>query len=552
MDSINSRLASQSLKLIVRHIMNQRKAIFRGEYNAAYPHLVDAFDRLRRDAGDLNDDLVEDLDTIIQEGICEMARHFGNGQPVQPSTMNVLIVAIRAYNATASAPFRFNDKVPFQNVTTDGLLFLSNVIMKIIKSFDAHAESKHELFSLDHPPWQLAARRVPPPPRPSHAGPMERAPRIFIIHAHGMLPVVQGEVDDPSLPVFENPVTGYSLGPFGHTVSSSSYRRNRVVTLVSRVDTFTSAKFGKALWLTITDDPPQVRLIDKLTSMLQQAGTDDVRPGRPVSPPPTTKAAFRKMIKRALCDTRTSLVPADEQDNCRFRCHRVGRKIADVSLFCDGAALVEGIVMFDMQTGDVEDVTKTFGLVDKRTIGRPVEEYEKFMKFNHGKIELLVTAKTKAEQELAAMQANPAVFKGKTFRMHSLAETIKKFETTIRNMDRYSNFDFSDDVKERGGDKIRLSRLVDIGISGGLIDPVTDFVVVLSCRVPDQDMPLGAVSPRSSSDSSVSEGGGGSGCGGKRRVRSGPKTKTKTKTKHNASKKIKFLKRARTTHKRRV
>ena len=136
--------------------------------------------------------------------------------------------------------------------------------------------------------------------------------------------------------------------------------------------------------------------------------------------------------------------------------------------------------------------------------------------------------------------------------MQSLAETIKTFETTIRNMDRYSNFDFSDDVKERGGDKIRLSRLVDIGISGGLIDPATDFVVVLSCRVPDQDMPLGAVSPRSSSDSSVSEGGGGSGCGGKRRVHSGPKTKTKTKTKHNASKKIKFLKRARTTHKRRV
>ena len=51
MDNINSRLAGKSLKLIVRDIMNQRIYIFRGDYDAAYPHLVAAFHRLTSDAG---------------------------------------------------------------------------------------------------------------------------------------------------------------------------------------------------------------------------------------------------------------------------------------------------------------------------------------------------------------------------------------------------------------------------------------------------------------------------------------------------------------------
>jgi hypothetical protein len=45
-------------------------------------------------------------------------------------------------------------------------------------------------------------------------------------------------------------------------------------------------------------------------------------------------------------------------------------------------------------------------------------------------------------------------------------------------------------------------------IANKLIDPDTDFVVVLSCRVPDETLPLGAKSPGNSSDSERSVGGG--------------------------------------------
>ena len=525
MDDINSELASQPLKYVVRHIMNQRISIFRGDYAAQYPHLVEAFNRLTKDADKLDKNLTEDLESIINDGICEMARNFGDGLPVLPSTMNLIILAIRTYNATPHAPFRIYDKVPCLNVTTDGLLFLSNVIIHVINSFPAHPQQA--LFPLDHPPWQLAVRRVRASEH-EHDVHMSRAPCIFIIHAHGMLPVVQGEADDPTLPVFDNPVMGYPLGPPGNAVSSRSYRSSQVVKLASRVDTFTSAKFGKPIWLRVEEDPPQVPLVDTLTSLLGLHS-----PQSSSSPKPKTKDNFRKIIKKALCKTRELVVPESEHDTCRFRCHRVGRKIADVTLFCDGAAFVEGIIRFDAQTGEVDYVTEQFGLVDKRSLRRPVKEYEKFTKFNERKIGLLIDAKTKAEQKLAAMEANPAEFKGKTFRMRSLAEAIENYETTIRNMDRYSNYEFSDDVKERGGDKIRLSRLIDIGISGDLIDPDNDFVVVLSCRVPDGTLPLGAVSPRSSSDSSLSEG------GSKRRPPPKTKTKTKTKTNHNASKKLK-------------
>jgi hypothetical protein len=507
MDSINSKLASQSLKYIVRNLMNQRSAIFKGEYTAQYQYLKDAFERLMIDVGRLNEELVDDLNEIIKDGVCHMAKSFGDGLPVHPSTMNILILATRVYNATPNAPFRVNDKVPCQNVTTNGLVFLSNVIMRVLKSFDSDPETP--LFPLDYPPWQLPATRLPRPSRPSaHAAPMARNPRIFIIHAHGMLPVIQGEVDDPALPIFDNPVMGYPLASSGAAISSSSHRTNQVVKLESRVDTFTSAKFGKAIWLQVAEDPPQLILVNKLLGLFEEGAL------------PKTKTACRQLIKRALCETRELVVAERDHDTCRFRCHRVGRKIADVTLFCDGAAFVEGIVRFDAETGDVQYVNEQFGLVDKRQLSRPVKEYEKFNKFSDDKIAFLAKRKLRAEQELAAMQANPVNFKGKTFRMRTLAEAIQNYDTTIRNMDRHSNYEFSDDVKERSGDKIRLSTLIDNGITGGIIDPKNDFVVVLSCRVPDGILPLGTSSPRSSSDSSLSE-------GGKRRTKSKPKPKPK-------------------------
>jgi len=493
-----------SLKLVIKYIINQCENIFIGNYDfLVYTNLLEAFNRLTREASDLNKNLALDLkEDIIESGICYIARNFGRGLPVLPYSMNLLISAIQVYNATNFGPYVFDaQQLICNNITLYGLLFLSNIISDVVK---AAAAGQQPLFSLATPPWQLTlipARQ----PRPSDMSDMKHMPKIFIIHSHGLLPVLESDIEDPSLPVFKTPVMGFPPGSTGEAVSSDRFRKNRPVILKSRVDTFTSAKYGDQFWITLTDDPPQVTLINELSREFHSGF-------------PTSKDAFRQIIQSTLCEIRKLTVSKEKQDSCRFRCHRVGRKISDIMLFCEGAPTVEGIIQFDTQTGDVEYVSEQFGLMNKVS----VEEYKMPTTYTEEEMEQIAEAKAKSEQELADMIANPVDFKGKSFQMYSKAENIKKMDIMMRNMSRFSTF-----VSSEHGERVRLSQLIDVGISKGIIDPETDFVVVLSCRSPEHDLPLGALSPRSDSDSAVSQGGRRN----KSRNRHTTKTKNKSKTK---------------------
>ena len=492
------------IKFVIKYMINQCKNIFAGNYDFnVYTNLMEAFIRLKSEAIHIDKNLVLDFkEDIIESGICHIARNFGRGLPILPYTMNLLILAIQVYNSTNFGPYVFDAYKLFCNeITLDGLLFLSNIVLEVVK---AAAAGEHPLFSLETPPWQLtpiSGRQ----PRPSDMSDMKHMPKIFIIHSHGLLPVVESDIEDPSLPVFKTPVMDLSDRSTGEAVSSDRFRKNRPVILKSRVDTFTSAKYGTQWWITMTDDPPQIKLIEALSREFHSGF-------------PTSKDAFRQIIQSTLCEIRELMVPKSKLDNCRFRCHRVGRKITDIMLFCEGAPTVEGIVQFDTQTGDVEHVSEQFGLVNKEL----VQEYKRMNTYTEEKLKEIAELKAKDEQELADMMANPVDFQNKSFLMYSKAQNIKKYEVMMRNMDQFSTFETSEH-----SERVRLSQLIDIGISKGIIDPETDFVVVLSCRSPEHDLPLGALSPRSDSDSAVSQGG--------RRNKSRNRHNTKTK---NKSKKI--------------
>jgi len=215
------------------------------------------------------------------------------------------------------------------------------------------------------------------------------------------------------------------------------------------------------------------------------------------------KGAFRQMVKHALCKMRDEYIQ-DERSTCKVRCHRAGNEMADLLLFRgNGAATVEGIVSIDSQTGTIEHLTPRFGLVSKEERGHVLREYPKSeQQPSKYRIDTFGNAKAHAESELEALKGSNM----DDYKMYALHKHIKNLDLGIRGMNRESEFEFSDEMKQIHGDEIRLSTLLQIGIRSGLIHP-TDIVVVLSCRTAEKQLPIGSKSPRRD-DESESEGGG--------------------------------------------
>lgn len=477
-------LSNLSSKNIVRKLVNQGENIFNNMYNQYYDELVKAF--LKINESDLSEDLIEDLNYFIEDGICNLARNFGEGKQISPITMNILIHAIVVFNNKSPSPFNFRSDKICAHVNVNGLIFLSNVLIKIVNN--------PILFELDRDPWVwIPAEHRKRPKKVSVAKSSKRSPRIFIIHAHGVLPVIEGDEEEPNLPVFETPVMGKTLGPGTEMALASSldYRLRKVITVKSEVDTFTSAKFGKALWMIMTNDPPQLLVVNKLFELLD---THEHK----------SKDELRDIIMQALCLTREEHIPKEDRDTCRFRCHRVGEKIADINLFEEGAATVEDIISIDINTGNIERILQEFGLVDKE-----IQEFEKIdqFKLSPGGIKMFEEEIVKATSDLSELKANPAEFKTKDYKIYVTEERIKNMATSARNMDRFSNYEYSEELKHKYGSKIRLSHLIQIGIEREIIDPDTDFVIVLSCRVAERELPIGTMSPRDYSGSESNGGG---------------------------------------------
>lgn len=136
-------MVNLSPKLIVKRLTNQSDTIFQVFHEQDYRNLEAAFAKLMQHSSSLPE---YELKSFIEDGICAIARNFGNGEPVHPGTMNIIIRAIQVYNAASpDEPFRFETEC--RNVSMEGLTFLMHVVLPIVNSPNL------ELFALHHRPW---------------------------------------------------------------------------------------------------------------------------------------------------------------------------------------------------------------------------------------------------------------------------------------------------------------------------------------------------------------------------------------------------------------
>jgi hypothetical protein len=237
-------------------------------------------------------------------------------------------------------------------------------------------------------------------------------------------------------------------------------------------------------------------------------------------PPDVPKNAVRQLIQNAMTGIRSDPRHADAltRDENKIRCHKKGHLITDLFLFDPTHALpiIESVTMVDMQTGEIQDVHSGVGLVEKQSVSSTREAVDHSADYSAAdRMAILYAAKQQAEYELHTLQcADP--FYVKTKREH-----IKTIEDIMNDLLNESKFEYSPELKKRHGTRVKLSDLLQIGISNGLINPVTDFVVVYACRVPDERVPAGAMHSPRGIDSDGSVGG------------TGTRTRSKKCNRHN-------------------
>lgn len=149
-------LAQQTVKQILRRLKTERSVIF-GEYHEVdYQNMVDVFARLNQEQ--LNDVNVEDLREFIDYGIVAIARRYENGWPIHPGTMNILMMAIQAYNRADGHPYQFGVEF-IEGITPATEDFMVGVVQPMTRNL--------QLLALHHADWinpefaaQEAARRA--------------------------------------------------------------------------------------------------------------------------------------------------------------------------------------------------------------------------------------------------------------------------------------------------------------------------------------------------------------------------------------------------------
>ncbi len=332
-------------------------------------------------------------------------------------------------------------------------------------------------------------------------------PRVFIIAAHGSMPMI---ADDSVALLPESPAdkktpkkptskkksvsaaaTATAAATAAATATALALMGTKIkkpVSFRAPVDTFTTAKCGHPFCADLRCDEPFVGLVYTLS---QCRLPSDIVP----------KVAVRQIIQRAMTDIRSDPRHADAltMGQNKIRCHKKGHLITDLFLFGPNHAVpvIESVSMVDMETGEIRDVHGRFGLVEKQSVSSTRQAAA------HGaadRMAVLHTAKSRAEYDLQTLQhADP--FYSKTKQAH-----IKTIDDTMNDMLNESKFEFSPELKKEHGARVKLSDLLKIGISNGVIDPENDFVVVYACRVPDERALFPVRSPRGS-DSEGSVGG---------------------------------------------
>ena len=304
-------------------------------------------------------------------------------------------------------------------------------------------------------------------------------PRIFIIASHGSMPM-QEDKSLGSLPIM------------------GKAKLKRVVEFKTPVDIFTTASFGSSFVGDLRCDEPFVDFVREFNSHRAEMKTQP------------TKPQLRKLIEDVMVHSRGLPQQADvlRQGKNKIRCHKKDCRMTELFLFGADPAVpvIESVTMLDVETGDIQDVHREFGLVKKKKI----DAIPTMLPHHPKALAILQDAKTSATSELAALKAqnaHPHFIAMKTDRIQSINDTIACVH-------KQSKFEYSAKMKKRFKmNRIKLSDLLQVGMSGeskgggGLINPETDFVIVYACRVPDDGVLGAQTSPRDSNDSASSVGG---------------------------------------------
>ena len=291
----------------------------------------------------------------------------------------------------------------------------------------------------------------------------------------------KNSVADSANPLPALPPLGIAFTAMGALKKPNSFK--------SPVDTFTTAKCGYPFCADLRCDAPYVGLVHNLSQLRL--------------PPNVSKDRVREIIKRTMLDIRCEPRHADSLTRAenKIRCHKKGQPMTELFLFGPSHELpiVESVTMVDMETGQIHrDAHAMFGLVEKHaSTSRPYAAAQ----FDDDDMAGLQYAKQRAEWDLHTLQGTDP------FYVNMKKEQIKTIDATIAGELKESKFEYSPELKEKYGERVKLSVLLEIGLSNGL-NPKTDFFVVYACRMSDEPVTFPLHSPRNSSDSEHSVGGG--------------------------------------------
>lgn len=288
------------------------------------------------------------------------------------------------------------------------------------------------------------------------------------------------------------------------------------------VDTFTSVKFGHGFGKYLYNagtcsffDEPYKYFIERLFK--RTTDNPEVL---------STKDTLRSAIYNSLCATRDvdSLIV---RDKCKFRCHQVGRRMADMYIMGSGSPLDEAVLCIDPLTRDKEDVHDKFGFrqLDERVLSYPPSGRKQIDKaFNiairkaegelddlRSQMSMLSQPHLKTAENMDIVKKLRKKYDAKFLKLNITREALRdavqgpKYRYKVENRDKYAVLEGKDYM-------IKLSDAIDIAVRNGTIDPRKDFVVVQACRNFYGQLPIGydpTKSPGRAGSESDSQGGGG-------------------------------------------
>ena len=277
------------------------------------------------------------------------------------------------------------------------------------------------------------------------------------------------------------------------------------VVMKSLVDTFTTTKIGCELSVfpmsigktTTFNDDAYTWFEHQLHRNLNPMSRDDV-----------TKDDYRDVILTSLCETRDpkryETRPTVIDRRCKFRCHKLHKKITDMYLFLDGSPVHERILEFDLVTGDIDGVERMFGLQEKSadkiettSSGLPPIE----------KTPVIMEGLRRYEAGIAHLEellktASPSNIRNLKLEIKTKRKELAMHHLRLLEINKRSNFEYNESLqKTNGGEPIKLSVILQTAIDNGTVDPESDFVVVFACRVPSVKLERELHSPRGSDES---------------------------------------------------